>query len=393
MLINGLGLLYLADKFILVKNIFTGTLAFIVYAGLCLLLFNYLFTNTFVTEDSITNDPIAIAPASIIDELPSIKEDSLIAIDNSLNVQLDSIAAAKLSIDQDFQEIDGKNEIVASETDSLPTSTEQPVIETSASADNVITIYEANTFTIKDDKGNEITTCSNFTTIYKNNPKVKIPYTCRTYGNDLKELLIGNPKAQVLINGYSSDEEDNDMGIKRAQYVKNLLANTGIDSEQIIIKDAVKKINFSSGIAQGGIDIQLMNWVKNVDSSVSKETTPLVTKPKPSITKGSGPYGYRRFTTGYQGDYFYGNGSFKAYMNEVNAHLNSNSSKKVYVYAYTDTVGNATDNYNIGKDNVNTARRLMIQNGIPENRIVAVSKGEASSGATDNNRSMVIIVK
>ncbi|WP_431196611.1 OmpA family protein [Nonlabens ulvanivorans] len=73
--------------------------------------------------------------------------------------------------------------------------------------------------------------------------------------------------------------------------------------------------------------------------------------------------------------------------------LSENPSKKVYVYAYPDTVGNATDNFNIGKDNVNTARRLMIQNGITSNRIVSISKGEESSGATGNNRSIVVIVK
>ncbi|MBF4986022.1 hypothetical protein FNJ87_17375, partial [Nonlabens mediterrranea] len=58
-----------------------------------------------------------------------------------------------------------------------------------------------------------------------------------------------------------------------------------------------------------------------------------------------------------------------------------------------DTVGNATDNYNIGRDNVKTARSLMIQNGIGSNQIVTIPKGEESSGAAGNNRSIVVIVK
>ncbi|MGJ8684424.1 MAG: OmpA family protein [Nonlabens sp.] len=372
------------------KNILTGTLAYIVYAGMCLLLFNYLFNDSFQTTDSVEVVPEIIDEEPLMEEIV-IVEDTLSDSKNSLNDQLDSIAAAKNAIDQPLLDIDQQEEMDTTAVDSITTALDESEPSQAKTSPVELTNYEANTFVIKDDKGNALTQCSTFTTIYKNNSKVKIPYTCRNYGNELKELMSGSKNAQLHINGYSSPEEDSDMGLKRAQYVKKLLTNLGIQKEQIIIKQELKKIPFKSGIAQGGVDISLTNVSHDTVNKLSKEK-PQVIAPKPTVIEGTGPYGYKRFTTGYQGDSFYGNRSFTNYLKELNNYLNSNSGKKVYVYAYTDTVGNATDNYNIGKDNANTAKRLLIQNGIPASRIVAVSKGETPSGAQGNNRGMVIIV-
>ena len=375
------------------KNFFTGTLAFIVYAGLCLAFFGYYYIEQFTGKNTnfISSDVVNEQP--IIDELPSDELESELepVIQSILDQQLDSIAAAKalintLSTSEDST-VTKEYEVSNAEAALGEVSEESTIIN----GNKETAVYEANTFTINDQNGNPLTNCSTFTTIYKNNSKVKIPYPCRAYGNEIKEVLSSNPKAEIIINGYSSIQEDADIGMKRAQYVKRLLTNIGIKADKITLKSDTKDIPFKSGIAQGGIDIQILNINRAESNSNAVKASP--TTAVPTISSGNGPYGYQRFTKGYQGDFFYGNRAFTAYIKEVQNYLNKNPGKKVYVYAYTDTVGNATDNFNIGKDNVNTARRLMIQNGIAINRIVAVSKGEESSGATGNNRSLVVIVK
>lgn len=379
------------------KNIFTGTLAFIVYAGLCLLLFNYLFPDNFQgANERIEKQQIVEEP--FIDSVPAPLDDTVQeAVVNNIVEELDSIDELELSIDPPLS--NDKEEISLEETptDALTTVEETSIEEPEAPEEKEVIVYEPQSFILKDEDGNELTNCTTFTTIYKNNPKVKIPYTCRNYGNEIKEIIANSPKAQIIINGYSSPIEDTDMGLQRAQYVEKLLRNIGINKEQITVQSAIKNINFNSGIAQGGLDITLSD-IKNPTSE--NKTTSTSKKPVNSsqtasspVSQSSGPYSYKRFTTGYQGDYFYGNRSFTSYISQLNTYLNSQPGKKVYVYAYTDTVGNATDNYNIGSDNVKTARRLMIQNGIPANKIVAVSKGETSSGVSGNNRGMVVIVK
>ena len=376
------------------KNFFTGTLAFIVYAGLCLAAFGYFFMGQLSGTDTSFVDNDIVQEEPIIDELTSDQNETTPTISTTLDQQLDSIAAAKaltniLTTSEDSLD-NINNEILDPETTPLDSSDKAIIAAISNSKE--IPVYEANTFVITDQNGNQITSCSTFTTIYKNNPKVKIPYPCRAYGNELKEILSANPKAEIIISGYSSNAEDADMGMKRAQYVKRLLTNIGVNDNQIALKSDTKDIPFKSGIAQGGLDIQVLNVNEDSSNSKSKKANS-VTVVKPSVATGSGPYAYQRFTKGYQGDFFYGNRAFTAYVKEVKNYLNEKPSKKVYVYAYTDTVGNATDNFNIGKDNVNTARRLLIQNGIASNRIVSISKGEESSGATGNNRSIVVIVK
>ncbi|WP_397299350.1 OmpA family protein [Nonlabens ulvanivorans] len=374
------------------KNFFTGTLAFIVYAGLCLAVFGYFFIGRLSVDDTNLVDHNIIEEEPIIDELIAIEIDSTPSTNTTLDQQLDSIAAAKALTNSILTSEDS---LIPIDNNIIDTDTVQHDLndESNMALNNKeTTVYEANTFIITDQHGNQLTNCTTFTTIYKNNPKVKIPYPCRAYGNELKEIINTNPKSQIIINGYASSTEDADMGMRRAQYVKRLLTNIGVNDNQITLKSAIKDIPFKSGIAQGGIDIQVLNI--NEKSSISNSTkSTIVTAAKPSVTAGSGPYAYQRFTKGYQGDFFYGNRAFTAYIKDIENYLSENPSKKVYVYAYTDTVGNATDNFNIGKDNVNTARRLMIQNGITSNRIVSISKGEESSGATGNNRSIVVIVK
>lgn len=377
------------------KNLFTGILAFIVYSGLCLTLYHYLIADPdsgvpaakMVTED-IVEEPI-IDEQPFIDSTPPTLDETLEeTVENNLIKELDSIAKLKLSYSESA--LESVSDSIVLNDNSIQT---EAVSLDPAKKDT--SVYEASPFILKDKNGDALSNCTTFTTIYKNNSKVKIPYTCRDYGNDLKSILSSNPKAQVILNGYSSSEEGAGMGLKRAEYVQKLLSNIGIKKDQIVVKGSEKNIIFNSGIAQGGIDITIINIAKS-DHSNNKPTdkvTP-IENPKPTPDQGtSGPYGYKRFTSGYQGDFFYGNRSFTAYIKELKGYLNSNPTKKVYVYAYTDTVGNATDNYNIGKDNVNTAKRLMIQNGIPSNRIVAVSKGEQSSGAAGGNRSIAVIVK
>ncbi|WOI23524.1 OmpA family protein [Nonlabens ulvanivorans] len=374
------------------KNFFTGTLAFIVYAGLCLAVFGYFFIGRLSVDDTNLVDNNIIEEEPIIDELIAIEIDSTPSTNTTLDQQLDSIAAAKALTNSILTSEDS---LIPIDNNIIDTDTVQHDLndESNMALNNKeTTVYEANTFIITDQHGNQLTNCTTFTTIYKNNPKVKIPYPCRAYGNELKEIINTNPKAQIIINGYASSTEDADMGMRRAQYVKRLLTNIGVNDNQITLKSAIKDIPFKSGIAQGGIDIQVLNINENSSISNSTKST-IVTAAKRSVTAGSGPYAYQRFTKGYQGDFFYGNRAFTAYIKDIENYLSENPSKKVYVYAYTDTVGNATDNFNIGKDNVNTARRLMIQNGIVSNRIVSISKGEESSGATGNNRSIVVIVK
>ncbi|MBF4985826.1 hypothetical protein FNJ87_16340 [Nonlabens mediterrranea] len=373
------------------KNFFTGALAFIVYAGICLALFGYFFIGRLSINDKTEKDSVIVTNEQVIDELISEEKDTIPTNVSSLDQQLDSIAASKALInDMNI----GADSIVNLNDENRDLQISEKILEDIPEDinNNEPIIYEANTFVITDRNGKQLTNCSTFTTIYKNNPKVKIPYPCRAYGNELKEILVANPKAEIIISGYSSLIEDSNMGMKRAEYVKQLLTNIGINKDQIAVRSDSKEIPFKSGIAQGGLDIQVLNIEEKVSNNSSTKT-PVTTNKKPTLDKGTGPYAYQRFTKGYQGDFFYGNRAFTAYIKEIQNYLKENNNKKVYIYAYTDTVGNATDNYNIGRDNVKTARSLMIQNGIGSNQIVTIPKGEESSGAAGNNRSIVVIVK
>ena len=250
--------------------------------------------------------------------------------------------------------------------------------------------YEALPFSVYNEANEVLIPCNLFALIYKNRNKVKIPYGCINYGIEIKKILSVNKDASLSIIGYSSPEEPSTLGKQRAEYLKKLLIGIGIDSSQIHTNTSFQDIDYVNGMANGGILMRINN---SNSRTPTLSTTPASKEVTIKTTQPTGPYAYKKFTTGYQGDYFYGNQTFSSYVSQIKNYLQENPSKKIEIYTYTDSVGNAIDNMSISKANSVTAQRIVAQSGIPAYKIKSISMGENAVDASGSSKCVILKVK
>ncbi|MEP0459145.1 OmpA family protein [Nonlabens sp.] len=249
--------------------------------------------------------------------------------------------------------------------------------------------YEALPFSVFNEANEVLIPCNLFALIYENRNKVKIPYGCINYGVEIKKILSLHKESSLTIIGYSSPEEPSTLGKQRAEYLKKLLVGIGIDKSRLHTNASFQDINYVYGKANGGILMRL----NNSDSLPTISTAPISKEVTSDTTKPTGPFAYKKFTSGYQGDYFYGNQTFTSYVSQIKTYLKDNPGKKIEIYTYTDSVGNAIDNMSISKANSATAQRIVAQSGIPAYKIKSISMGEKAVDGSGSSKCVILKVK
>ena len=78
--------------------------------------------------------------------------------------------------------------------------------------------------------------------------------------------------------------------------------------------------------------------------------------------------------------------AFKHYITTVIAYLEANPEKKLNITGHTDSVGEKADNEWIGMQRARNAMKYMIKQGIPEERIRVLSRGETEPIASNTTK-------
>lgn len=344
------------------KNILLAILAFIIYAAGCLfIIHSYLppqsNANKTYTVDDATAAKIKQQEAlRLKDSLARIKESQLALENESLDVN-DTIA---MPIYNEAQYI---AKFTASRADLLFT----PIL-----------------FAVTDVKGQTLSNCADYATIFLNSPKVRIPTQCMEYGLKIKTLLSERPSSKLLIIGLHSTSESAAQGKKRADYIKNLLQGAGADPERLIAASRAENLTYNLGTLQGGLQLILL------DQTAMNDTPSQSSIPAQTSTKST-PYGYKRFTKGFQSDVYYGDQIATSYIANLQEHLKSDGNLRVTVESYVSTNGVDTDKVALAKKNANTVKQLLLESGVPGYKI-KLAPIEASN-AVATKPSVVLIVK
>ncbi|AUC16571.1 hypothetical protein BTO06_16075 [Tenacibaculum sp. SZ-18] len=209
----------------------------------------------------------------------------------------------------------------------------------------------------------------------------------------LKTYVNSISNKGLSITGYYTENESNEsaypnLGFARAISIKNYLTSKGIPSNVMKMSGKLKEtmIPDSLNVFHGPVDF-VFTELKDKSEELNKlgnyiKEHPVVLYFKTGVT-------YINLST-----------EERRQMADIAKYLNQVESAQCIVTGHTDNTGDVTTNLGIGQERANSAKRYLIQNGIPENKITAISKGKSEPVADNStekgkakNRRIVITIK
>lgn len=226
--------------------------------------------------------------------------------------------------------------------------------------------------TINNDSGSGIFKFTDYVTIYKGTDTVYIPSTSTSFKDSIFNYLNNNQNKQLQLIGWYKDGEwknNNDslnLGIDRANHIKNILIKYGINANKISVKGARHDYNYTTGTYKGGMEL----FFKEISKTKAQEIDNGITN-KTLYTK----FNSRKFIP---------NNTMLTYTADLKNYLQEHPSKSVKITGHTDSVGDEEANEVIGRDRAINVMNHFISQGIPNTKLKAASKGELAPIA-DNN--------
>ena len=209
---------------------------------------------------------------------------------------------------------------------------------------------------------------------HKNSSEIKIPESSVDFKYRINTYLIEHPDQEVQITSiYSPDEnmETPNLGIQRGNKVKQVLIETGVPTEKIIVKPVIKDVSFTEdGSFNNTISFSFKKWDK--DRAEEME-----------LTIPESVFVYPKFSdTG-----IIVNNNLRNLLKEIKTAFASNPQLTIDVIGHTDNVGNANDNHRMGLQYARQVRWYLISKGnFDRSRIKATSKGESDPIDSNNSK-------
>ena len=228
--------------------------------------------------------------------------------------------------------------------------------------------------TIKNSEGAIIFLFEKGIVSHKNSSEIKVLESSVDFKYRINTYLIEHPDEEVQITSiYSPDEnmETPNLGIQRGNKVKQVLIETGVPSEKIIVKPVIKDILFTeNGAFNDGISFSFKAWDRERINNIN-------TKIPESVTV------YPKFSdTG-----IIVNNNLRNLLDEIKAAFASNPELIIDVIGHTDNVGNSNDNYRMGLQYARQVRWYLISKGnFDKSSIKATSKGESDPIDSNNSK-------
>ncbi len=262
-------------------------------------------------------------------------------------------------------------------TDTLKTntidSTTTPLDNKIPETDSISTGGNA-PMTVKDDQSDILFLFEEGIISHKNSAEIIVPESSIDFKYKINTYLIEHPNKEVqIISVYSPDEnmETPNLGVQRGNKVKQILVQTGVPSEKIVVKPVIKDILFTENKEfNDGFSFYFKPWdqdrVEEFEENIPESTTV-----------------YPKFSeTG-----IIVNNNLRNLLEEVKtAHL-KNPEMTIAVIGHTDNVGNANDNYRMGLQYARQVRWYLISKGnIAKSSIKAISRGETDPIDTNSSK-------
>ncbi len=263
--------------------------------------------------------------------------------------------------------------------------TEAEALAKKAYEDSLAASRKSSILSIKDHRGEEVFSYPENLKINNTNGEVYIPESLKGLSGKIADYLGEHQDQEVIISGYensSETENSSELGISRANFIKNLLVDSGVNPDRIVTKPQLESYNYDTdGNYNGGIHIGFNQLdearISEIEKGVANKT--LYSK-----------FAQKTFTP---------DATLTNYTLELRNYLDKYPNKSVQIIGHTDDVGKEEANLWYGQERANNVKNYLISQGIPKAKIKALSEGETNPIAPNDseenkakNRRIEIIV-
>ena len=184
-----------------------------------------------------------------------------------------------------------------------------------------------------------------------------IPYLIDSLSNFLKNNYN---KQLELIGKYNNLENNSNLGVLRANALKNEFINNGFKPTKIATTGINNSFSFNKkDVFNNGVDIHIIPLNKITLDSLENELTNKTL--------------YLKYTD----NKILINSELNNYISLLKQYLKNNSTKTVEITGHTDNKGYYENNLIIGQNKANALKEYFTKNGISKNKINTFSKGES----------------
>lgn len=214
----------------------------------------------------------------------------------------------------------------------------------------------------------------------RSNPSFNLPVSNKVENGiaQLQSHLDNNPIKVVNITGYYRSDEANgtafpNLGMARANAVKNYLVSKGIASSQTNINGSLMDDYVDdNGVLKGPIAYEMTQLAENQEELLNALRTEIIEDPL-----------LLYFNTGEASIVL--DAQQRQKIARIANYLDKVEDAKCLVTGHSDNVGSRATNIRLGQERADFAKAYLIQNGIPEDRIVTNSKGPDEPISSNNN--------
>ena len=195
----------------------------------------------------------------------------------------------------------------------------------------------------------------------------------------LKSYFEANPNKSIDLIGHYKASENNtsafpDLGIARANSVKNYLVGKGISSKNIDLTSKLDdELTLEEGIYYGPINYGIATIEGDNSDKLKALHDEIVADPLIVY-----------FNTGDSSLNL--NATQRLKMQKISNYIDKVDDGQVNVVGHTDSVGNAAKNTQLGLDRAKTVKGYLVQNGIDTSKIEPSSKGPRKPIASNKTK-------
>lgn len=236
--------------------------------------------------------------------------------------------------------------------------------------ENVKLENAAYAFSISDINGKSIFKFPKGFIINAKNGNVTIPASINGFKDSIFNYLNKHQDKELLLKAnYLSSEitDGSNLGVSRAEFLKNILVKFGINKDRIVTKAVLADYSYD----ENGTNSNAFSLLfKNISETHLKEIEEGIANKTLYSNFGQATFKADRTLQ----EYAYGLKNFLA----------KYPTKTVHIIGHTDNVGATNANYQLGLKRANQVKDYLVSQGIETKFIKASSKGETNPVATNN---------